>query len=186
MACSKEVAVLSNCTAEDTFSRRSALGGGLALGSILLVGCSRADERSTSAKDASGTQVPPATQRAGMVVYRDPSCGCCKSWADIARGAGYNVTLRDDADMAAVKKRLGVPDELASCHTATIENLVVEGHVPMVDVARLLASPGNIRGIAVPGMPAGSPGMEMPDGTKQPFQVMAFDAGGKLTVYSTY
>lgn len=88
--------------------------------------------------------------------------------------------------MAAVKKRLGVPDELASCHTATLENLVFEGHVPMEDIARLLAKPGNTKGIAVPGMPAGSPGMEMPDGTKQPFQVIAFEAGGKTSVYKTY
>jgi len=153
---------------------------------MFLIGCSPASDAQVGANEAASTQVPPATQRAAMMVHRDPSCGCCKSWAEIAREAGYEVTLQDHPDMAAVKKRLGVPEELASCHTATVENLVFEGHVPMDDVARLLANPGNTKGIAVPGMPAGSPGMEVPDGTKQPFQVIAFDAGGKTSVYGTY
>lgn len=167
-------------------SRRGVIGGALAVGGVFLIGCSPANEPQVGGNEAASSQVPPATQRAAMVVYRDPSCGCCKSWANIARKAGYEVTLQDDPNMAAIKKRLGVPEELASCHTATVENLVFEGHVPMKDVARLLANPGNARGIAVPGMPAGSPGMEMPDGTKQPFKVIAFDAGGKTNVYSTY
>lgn len=167
-------------------SRRGVIGGGLAVGGIFLIGCSPASDGQPDANAAASTQVPPATQRAAMMVYRDPSCGCCKSWAEIARKAGYEVTLQDDTDMVEVKKRLGVPEELSSCHTATVENLVFEGHVPMEDVARLLANPGNTRGIAVPGMPAGSPGMEVPDGTKQPFQVIAFDADGKTSVYRTY
>ena len=167
-----------------TISRRGLIGGAIALGGVFLVGCSRASDDQVGADEAA--RVPPATQRAAMVVYRDPSCGCCKNWAEIARQAGYEVTLQDDPDMAAVKKRLGVPEELGSCHTATVENLVFEGHVPMEDVARLLANPGNIKGIAVPGMPAGSPGMEIPDGTKQPFQVIAFGGGGKTSVYRTY
>jgi hypothetical protein len=112
-----------------------------------------------------------------MTVFRDPSCGCCEAWAEIARKAGYRVDLRDDQDMTAVKGRLGVPEQLASCHTAEVGGMVIEGHVPIEEVARLLREkPAGVRGIAVPGMPAGSPGMEVPDGTKQPFQVMAFDA----------
>jgi hypothetical protein len=121
---------------------------------------------------------------AAMTVFRDPSCGCCEAWAEIARKAGHRVDLRDDQDMTAVKRRLGVPEQLASCPTAEVGGMVIEGHVPIEEVARLLREkPAGIRGIAVPGMPAGSPGMEVPDGTKQPFQVIAFDASGKTSVF---
>jgi hypothetical protein len=119
-----------------------------------------------------------------MTVYRDPSCGCCRAWANIAQNAGYDVSVRDDQDMAGVKRRLGVPEELGSCHTAEIAGLVIEGHVPLEDVARLVRErPAGTKGIAVPGMPLGSPGMEVPDGTTQPYQVIAFDAAGNLSVF---
>ena len=90
----------------------------------------------------------------------------------------------DHPDMPAVKRHHGVPEALASCHTAMVGGYAVEGHVPLADVARLLKErPAGIRGIAVPGMPRGSPGMEMPDGAKDSFQVMAFDAAGKTTTF---
>jgi hypothetical protein len=171
---------------EEPVSRRALIGGGLALSGLFVLGCSPAGDRQAGTNEAAAAQLPPAPQRATMVVYRDPSCGCCKSWADIARKAGYDVRLQDDPDMAAVKKRLGVPDELASCHTASFENLVFEGHVPLDDVARLVANPGATKGIAVPGMPVGSPGMEVPEGTTQPFQVIAFDVSGKTSLFSTH
>jgi hypothetical protein len=92
--------------------------------------------------------------------------------------------VHDDQDMMEVKQRVGVPEELASCHTALVGGFVIEGHVPMEEVARLLRErPAGIKGIAVPGMPIGSPGMEAPDGAKQPFQVIAFDAAGKRSVF---
>ena len=122
-----------------------------------------------------------------MLVHRDPNCGCCESWAALARREGYAVTVQNEADMAAVKERLGVPAQLASCHTTVVGDYVFEGHVPFEEVARLLAErPGNIRGLAVPGMPAGSPGMEVPDGTVQPFEVIAFDRAGATNVYARY
>src|SRR3546814_9191190 len=106
-----------------------------------------------------------------MTVCRDPSCGCCEAWAKSAEDAGYQVTLLDDNNMTAVKQRLGVPAELASCHTAVVGDYVIEGHVPLEEVDRLLRErPSDIAGIAVPGMPLGSPGMEVPDGTKEPFK----------------
>jgi hypothetical protein len=133
-----------------------------------------------------GNTAAAAVTLAAMTVFRDPSCGCCEAWAEIARKAGYRVDLRDDQDMTAVKRRLGVPEELASCHTAEVGGMVIEGHVPLEQVARLLrGKPTGIRGIAVPGMPLGSPGMEVPDGTKQPFQVIAFDASGKTSVFQS-
>ena len=86
--------------------------------------------------------------------------------------------------MAAIKRQYGVPEQLASCHTTLVGDYVVEGHVPLEDVARLLRDkPADIKGIAVPGMPLGSPGMEVPDGTQQPFQVMAFNNAGEVSVF---
>lgn len=115
-----------------------------------------------------------------MIMFRDPGCGCCTAWASQARSAGYRVSVRNSADMVAVKRRLGVPVALASCHTTVVNGFVIEGHVPFDAVARLLAQrPADIRGIAVPGMPAGSPGMEVPDGTREPFDVIAFYRNGR-------
>jgi hypothetical protein len=120
-----------------------------------------------------------------MTVFRDPSCGCCEAWAEKARSQNFAVTVIDRPDMAAIKRRHGVPEELASCHTAIVAGYAIEGHVPFADLRRLLADkPSGIRGLAVPGMPRGSPGMEMPDGAKDAFQVMAFDAEGRATVFS--
>lgn len=169
-------------------SRRAVVLGTLGCAGLVLAGCSPAgDDDTTAERKAMPTGKaarPASTTLAAMTVFRDPSCGCCKAWAEIARKAGYEVHLRDDQDMSAVKRRLGVPEELASCHTAEVGGMVIEGHVPLEEVARLLREkPQGIRGIAVPGMPLGSPGMETPDGTKQPFQVIAFDGSGKTSVF---
>jgi hypothetical protein len=120
-----------------------------------------------------------------MTIYRDPGCGCCLAWASAARRAGYRTRIVDSPDMTQVKRRLGVPQALASCHTAVIEGLVVEGHVPLDRVDRLLRGrPAAVRGVAVPGMPLGAPGMESPDGRHQPFRIYTFDAGGRATIMS--
>jgi hypothetical protein len=164
-------------------ARRSVLLGATAATVLALLGCSAASTASDGAEEEPGKRAASAEK--AMLVFRDPSCGCCHAWAEIARAAGYDVELRDHQDMPGLKQRLGVPQQLASCHTAQIAGLVIEGHVPVEDVARLLAErPPGITGIAVPGMPLGSPGMEVPDGTKQPFKVMAFDAAGKITEFS--
>ena len=170
----------------DCFSRRSALRGALGGGAFALFGCSRppADRDGEAMASAAETGAQVSQDRA-MVVYRDPSCGCCEAWAAIARQAGYAVTVRDDADMPALKRRLGVPEALDSCHTTVIEDYLVEGHVPMQHVARLLRErPPGVRGIGVPGMPLGSPGMEAPDGSGEDFQVFAFDAAGKTQQFT--
>jgi hypothetical protein len=166
-------------------SRRGLMFGGAALGASLLIGCGPSADRSPPSKQtASGMDAAAGSQTLKMAIYRDPSCGCCEAWAEIARKAGYEVTVIDDPDMAVVKQRLGVPSQLASCHTAVLGDYVVEGHVPLEEVARLLRErPSDIKGIAVPGMPIGSPGMEVPDGTREPFQVIAFDAVGNTSVY---
>lgn len=165
------------------WSRRRLLGTIVAAGGAALAGC---DARPGAEPGPSETAKSAATDTGkALLVYRDPECGCCKAWAEIARTAGYAVTVENRADMAAVKARYGVPADLASCHTAIVAGYAIEGHVPMPHIARLLRErPDAVKGLAVPGMPRGSPGMEMPDGSKDDFEVMAFDAEGRATVFS--
>ena len=167
------------------FTRRSFLVGLSAAGSIALIGCGRAsapDGEVSESTQPNGTTAP--VQAAAMTVFRDPSCGCCESWAGIARQAGHQVTVVDHPDMPAIKRQYAVPDELMSCHTTIVEGYAIEGHVPLEDVKRLLSErPRQFKGIAVAGMPLGSPGMEVPDGTRQPFQVMAFDGAGRISTF---
>ncbi|HCY63198.1 MAG TPA: CopG family transcriptional regulator [Oxalobacteraceae bacterium] len=100
-----------------------------------------------------------------ITVYKDPNCGCCEGWVEHLRESGYKVKAVNSEDMSAVKKRLGVPDELASCHTGVVDasGQVMEGHVPAAAVKKLIAKP-SVKGVAVPGMPANSPGMGKMDG----------------------
>jgi hypothetical protein len=95
-----------------------------------------------------------------ITVYKDPNCGCCGAWVEHLRESGYKVKAINSDDMTAVKKRLGVPENLESCHTGVVDasGQVVEGHVPASALAKLIASPA-VKGVAVPGMPANSPGM---------------------------
>lgn len=102
---------------------------------------------------------PAFAESALMTIHKDPYCGCCTAWADLAEEAGYQVRLIEAEDMGAVKSAAGVPEMLASCHTAEIDGYVVEGHVPFDALERLLATRPEVTGIAVPGMPVGSPGM---------------------------
>lgn len=162
--------------------RRRLMTSALALAGLTLAGCGQTSTRQEDGSNDKAQVTPTARARtASMTVYRDPSCGCCEAWAAIARKAGHEVQLVDHPDMAGLKRQYGVPAQLTSCHTTLVGDYVVEGHVPLEDVARLLRDkPANVRGIAVAGMPLGSPGMEIPDGTKQPFEVMAFDAAGQV------
>ena len=167
-------------------TRRHLLGM-VAAGSGMMLSACNSPSRPVTAEEKNGNARTPdanAPNSRQMLVYRDPECGCCEAWADIARKAGYQVTIENRTDMRAVKARLGVPDELASCHTAVIGGYAIEGHVPMRHVARLLQDkPRDVRGIAVPGMPRGSPGMEMPDGSVDAFAVMAFSSDGKVSEF---
>jgi hypothetical protein len=147
-----------------------------ATGALAVLGCSKGAQSQPAANpDVAG---PPAGPRQ-MIVYRDPNCPCCEKWAAMAQGAGYQVRVVDHPDMPAIKAQYGVPEELRSCHTAIVGNYAIEGHVPFEHVARLLQErPDGILGLAVAGMPAGSPGMEVPGGAKEDFEVMAFAKGG--------
>lgn len=118
-------------------------------------------------------------------VYRDPACGCCHKWVDYLKAQGFQVTDYVREDMAAVKRSLGVPSNLESCHTAVIGGYVVEGHVPAEDIRRLLREQPEAVGIAVPGMPVGTPGMEMSD-RKDNFSVVLFTRDGQTTDFHRY
>lgn len=167
--------------------RRAFVRLSLGAASMLVIGCSRAEEQTDEVSTRESAKANPPVTKASMTVHRDPNCGCCESWARIAEQSGYRVTIQEGTDMAAIKERYRVPAQLASCHTTLVEGLVVEGHVPIEDVERLLKErPAGIRGIAVPGMPAGSPGMEMPDGSKQAYDVVAFDEAGLTSVFASH
>lgn len=135
---------------------------------------------------AAAVVVSPALLRAAagtpMMVYKDPNCGCCHNWVDIMRTSGFEVSVRDTTDMASIKTRYKVGRTLTSCHTALVGGYVVEGHVPADVIRKLLAGKPKVLGIAVPGMPVGSPGME--GGTKQPYDVLTFDSAGRTTVFA--
>ena len=128
-----------------------------------------------------------AAQAASFTMYRDANCGCCLAWAKHVEGSDeHNVKSVDHPDMALVKADNGVPGDLQSCHTAIVEGYVIEGHVPASSIQRLLAERPDIRGLAVPGMPIGSPGMEVKGMTADPFAVMAIAHDGSTTVFERY
>lgn len=128
---------------------------------------------------------PPLAQPKEMTVYRSPTCGCCGKWIAHMQKHGFVIKDVKRDEMDAIKRELGVPEELQSCHTAQIGNYVVEGHVPAGDVKRMLMENPSVTGLTVPGMVTGSPGMEM--GTrKDPFKVFAFGRDGKTDPFSVY
>jgi hypothetical protein len=114
-------------------------------------------------------------------VAKDPSCGCCSGWVDHMRAAGFPVEVVETAEINRVKARLGVPQDLASCHTAEVGGYVVEGHVPAAAVKRLVAEKPQARGLAVPGMPVGSPGMEVEGAAPETYDVVLFGPAGRST-----
>ncbi|MHB0776205.1 DUF411 domain-containing protein [Halomonas sp. WWR20] len=109
-------------------------------------------------------------------IWKDPYCGCCSAWVEHLESAGFTVHTHEERNMPAIKAEHGVPAGLASCHTAMIEGYVIEGHVPATDIQRLLEMDADIEGLAVPGMPQGSPGMET--GRFDDYNVYAWNAGG--------
>jgi hypothetical protein len=126
----------------------------------------------------------PNPSQTKITVYKDPSCGCCKSWIEHLIKHGYAVDAKDTPAMTEVKRTLGIPDALTSCHTAVVNGYLIEGHVPAADIARLLKEKPKVAGLAVPGMVTGSPGMEGP--SKQHYQVLSFDKNGKTKVFASY
>jgi hypothetical protein len=118
-----------------------------------------------------------------MEIYKDPLCGCCESWAAAMKAAGFAVDIHNEGDMTAVKSRFAIPAEMEACHTAVLDGYVIEGHVPIEAIRKLLAERPDIAGIAVPGMPAGSLGMG--DDPEAAYEVYAIanQAGVAPTVF---
>lgn len=120
-----------------------------------------------------------------VTVYKSPSCNCCAKWITHMEEQGFSVKVKSRFNVKPVKKQVGLPSSLAACHTAVVGNYVVEGHVPAQDVKRLLREKPDVRGLSVPGMPVGSPGMERGDRV-EPYEVLAFTPTGDTTVVAQY
>ena len=126
-----------------------------------------------------------ATALPRVEVFKSPYCECCGAWVEHMKAAGFDVKVTLVNDTTAARQRLGMPEKFGSCHTATVSGYVLEGHVPAVEVKRLLALKPAAVGLAVPGMPPGSPGMEV--GTRQdPYRVFLVDRRGNETVFASY
>lgn len=137
----------------------------------------------TTAAVRSGSPVPP-TKKPTITVYKDPNCGCCKNWIAYLAKHGYTVVAKDTPDMTEIKHSLGVPAGLTACHTGVVNGYIVEGHVSAEDIDRLLAQKPTIAGLAVPGMPMSSPGMDGP--RTEGYKVLAFDKTGKTQVFASH
>lgn len=144
----------------------------------------RAFVRNMAALTLLGALPVAQAQRAEQVtVYKSPTCGCCRDWVAHMRANGFRVETHEMADVTPLKRKLGVPPEVYSCHTAMVGGYVLEGHVPASDVWRLLREKPKAKGLAVPGMPIGSPGMEQ--GPPQPYTTIVFD-GSNFDVFSRH
>ncbi|MEQ1511507.1 MAG: DUF411 domain-containing protein [Lysobacteraceae bacterium] len=157
----------------------------LLIGVILVSGCSPSAQVPASAVVV---KTPMSTSQ-GLplaLVHKSPTCGCCGLWVDHLKEAGFQVEVRDAEDITPVKQRLGVPYGKGSCHTAEIGGYFVEGHVPAADIKRLLAEKPNAKGLVLPGMPMGSPGMEAPDGKAQPYTVELVGRDGTTSPFSAH
>ena len=122
---------------------------------------------------------------AEITVYKSPTCGCCKKWVDHLEENGFEVKSYDVRDVVSHKMRMGVPPALGSCHTALVDGYVIEGHVPADDIKRLLQQRPAVSGLAVPGMPIGSPGMEQGN-RRDPYEVLSFTEDGSSSVFATH
>lgn len=167
--------------------------GAAALGLALLVSAcapEAAGESGRAAAAVSSMAMVDATLAATIAetptikVYKSPTCGCCALWVDHMREAGFELDVEDTDDMIEVKVDAGLPLQLQSCHTALVDGYVFEGHIPAEVIARFLAEKPSASGLAVPGMPVGSPGMEFGDRV-DPYDVIQFDAAGNASIYES-
>ncbi|MHC9084437.1 DUF411 domain-containing protein [Luteimonas sp. RIT-PG2_3] len=145
---------------------------------------------STTARAPGPSAVPHSPVQPGalplMTVSKHPSCGCCGVWIEHMQAAGFKVAVNDVEDLGPIKQAAGVPYAMGSCHTAQVDGYFIEGHVPASDVLRLLAERPDAKGLTVPGMPMGSPGMEHPDGIVQPYTVTLVRKDGSTQAFSQY
>lgn len=140
----------------------------------------------THAESIWDPQTPPSLLEKPLeiTVYRSAQCGCCKDWIDHLKQHNFKVDDVTSDDMHTVKRQLGLPGELASCHTGVVNGYIIEGHVPAQDIKKLIYSKSELKGLSVPQMPHGTPGMET--GRKDKFYVVGFDEEGELTPFNVY
>jgi hypothetical protein len=133
----------------------------------------------------SGSTAPPVNSQV-VQVYKSPTCGCCANWVKHLEQAGFKTQVHEMADVSSVKTEYKVPARAQSCHTAVVGGYVLEGHVPAADVRRLLRERPAVLGLAVPGMPIGSPGMEVPNRPADKYDVVSFDKQGQMKVFASH
>lgn len=155
----------------------------LALATVLGTGALCAGLAAQAAKSPAR---PAAAKPVMMAVYKTPTCGCCAKWVEHMKQNGFTVHVTDMNDLSSVKTRHGVPAKAQSCHTAVVNGYVVEGHVPAADVKRMLKERPAIAGLALPGMPSGSPGMEQPGIQSPGYEVLSFNKAGATRVFSKH
>lgn len=144
-----------------------------------------AAQTATARTDAATADAAPVDASLPRVlVHKSSTCGCCGLWVEHMRKADFRVEVLDDEDQHAIKQRLGVPYGKGSCHTAEVGGYFLEGHVPADDVRRLLREKPDVKGLVLPGMPAGSPGMERPDGRVQPYTVEQVARDGSTSAFA--
>ena len=146
---------------------------------ILAVGCSAVPDQTTSNPSS---QALPTSE---LVVYRTPTCGCCGVWVERMQAQGFEIQDNIVENVDGIKAEYGLPSNMQGCHSTVVAGYLVEGHVPAADIQRLLTEKPDIAGIAVPGMPIGSPGMESGD-MKEPYAVLTFDQGGNTSVFQEH
>lgn len=146
---------------------------------LLAIGTATVTSRPDDLSASEAFSTPPVE----VTVYKSPTCGCCSKWVDHLTASGFKVTAHDTSDMTAVRRKLGVPDAMTSCHTAVVNGYLIEGHVPAADIQRLLRDKPKVAGLAVPGMVTGSPGME--GNRSDPYNVIAFGEG-KTSVFARH
>lgn len=153
---------------------------------VALSACAPTAQAPLAAVAATGPAASPAQGLPIALVHKSPTCGCCVLWVDHLKKAGFDVEIRDNEDVTPVKQRLGVPYGKGSCHTAEIGGYFIEGHVPVEDIKRLLAEKPDAKGLVLPGMPMGSPGMEGPEGTSQSYTVELVARDGTTSPFSQH
>lgn len=169
----------------------------IALIALTLTACARSGNPSTAGgsqlANGSAAADPPLGSSAAapmkadpllVTVYKNESCGCCNSWVEHLRQNGFRVDALNIDNLGLVKERVGVPFGMGACHTAEVGGYFVEGHVPAADIKRLLAERPDAKGLTVPAMPVGSPGMETPTGEVQPYDVHLVARDGSTSVFS--
>lgn len=170
--------------------RNSLMTLGVLAGATTMMACARSPEATSpmveSASPSTRTAAKEAQAWPVVIVHKSPSCGCCELWVTHLRDAGFAVEVRNEDNLNPIKERVGVPYGKGSCHTAEVAGYFVEGHVPAQDIQRLLAQRPDAKGLVLPGMPAGSPGMEMPDGTQQAYTVELVQRDGTTVAFAQH